>query len=100
MTGIPAFLASCKTGSNPVSTTGENGITSTPCAIKDRIALIWFSSFWWASEKRRSIPLFWASDLMDSVLAVRQPLSAPTWAKPTTNFFLAGLTALALGLVG
>ncbi len=28
--GIPAFFASCKTGSKPVSTTGENAITSTP----------------------------------------------------------------------
>ena len=77
-TGIPAFFASCNTGSNPVSTTGENAITSTPSAMNERIALIWFSSFCWASEKRRSMPRLAASALIESVLAVRQPLSAPT----------------------
>src|SRR5262249_57558377 len=78
---------------------GENEMTSTPCGIKDRIALIWFSSFCWASEKRRSIPRFCASDLIESVLAVRQPLSAPTCEKPTTNFFLAASSAEAAGWV-
>ena len=45
MTGILAALASRSTGSQPVSTTGENAMTSTFCAMNDRIALIWFSCF-------------------------------------------------------
>src|SRR5678816_2666261 len=61
-------------------------ITSTFWATKLRSALIWFSCFCWASAKRRSMPRFSASDLIESVLAVRQADSAPIWEKPTTVF--------------
>src|SRR5215831_18403996 len=56
--------------------------------MKDLSALIWFSCFCCASENTSSIPRFAASDLIDSVLAVRQPLSAPICENPTTIFFL------------
>ena len=55
ITGIFAALASCSTVSQPDSTTGENAMTSTFCAMKERIALIWFSCFCCASENRRSM---------------------------------------------
>ncbi len=71
MTGILAVLASRSTVSQPLSTTGENAITSTFCAMKERIALIWFSCFCCASENLRSMPCCLAADLIDSVLAVR-----------------------------
>src|SRR5882762_10345849 len=86
---MPAFLISRSTGSQPVSTTGEKAITSTPCAMNERNALIWFSCFCWASANLSSMPRLAASDLMDSVLAVRQPLSAPNCEKPTTTFWSA-----------
>src|ERR1700712_2939637 len=35
------------------------------------------------------MPASLAADLIDSVLAVRQALSAPTWLKPSTIFFCA-----------
>src|ERR1700684_1034750 len=82
ITGIFAALASSRIGSQPDSTTGENAITSTFCAIYERIALIWFSCFCWASENLRVIFVAAAVDLIDSVLAVRHALSAPTCAKP------------------
>src|SRR5437660_857396 len=88
MTGILAFLISCNTGSQPVSTTGENAMTSTPWAMKDRSALIWFSCFCCASENTSSTPRLAASDLIESVFAVRHPLSAPIWENPTVTFFL------------
>ena len=44
--------------------------------------MIWFSCFCCASENFSSIPAAFAESWMDFVLAVRQPLSAPTWAKP------------------
>src|SRR5690349_372941 len=77
-----AFLASFSTVSQPDSTTGEKAITSTFCWMKVRIALIWFSCFCCASENLSWIPAFFAASWTDLVLAVRQPLSAPTWAKP------------------
>src|SRR5699024_4761475 len=46
------------------------------------MAWIWFSYFCWASENWRSIPASSAACWIDSVFAVRQPLSAPTWEKP------------------
>ncbi len=56
----------------------------TPWAMYERIAWIWFSCFCWASENFRSKPFAVVSaSWMDLVLAARQPLSAPTWAKPT-----------------
>ena len=82
ITGIFARLASCSTVSQPVSTTGEKAMTSTRCAMNERIALIWFSCFCCASENFRSMPAAAAASWIDLVLAVRQPLSAPTWAKP------------------
>ena len=81
---MPAALASCSTVSQPVSTTGENAITSTFCAMNVRSALIWFSCFCCASAKRRSMFMVAAADLMDSVFAVRHSLSAPIWLKPST----------------
>ncbi len=77
-----AFLASFRTVSQPDSTTGEKAMTSTFCWMYDRIALIWFSCFCWASENLRSMPAAVGDSCTDFVLAVRQPLSAPTWAKP------------------
>src|ERR1051325_1614434 len=56
--------------------------------MKDRSALIWFSCFCCASENTNSTPRLAASDLMESVFAVRHPLSAPICEKPTTTFFL------------
>ena len=72
-----------------MSTTGENAITSTFCAMNERIALIWFSCFCCASENLRSIPASLADDLIDSVFAVRHSLSAPICEKPSTIFFCA-----------
>ena len=40
MTGIFAAFASRRTGSQPVSTTGEKAMTSTFWAMKERMALI------------------------------------------------------------
>ncbi|MNU52133.1 hypothetical protein D3C71_411370 [compost metagenome] len=88
-TGILAALASRSTVSQPDSTTGENAITSTFCAMYERMALIWFSCFCCASENLSSMPASLAEDLIDSVLAVRHSLSAPTCAKPSTSFFCA-----------
>ena len=84
ITGILAALASRSTVPQPDSTTGEKAITSTFCAMKERIALIWFSCFCCASENFSSMPASLADDLIDSVLAVRHSLSAPIWAKPST----------------
>ena len=57
--------------------------------MKERMALIWFSCFCCASENFSSMPASLAADLMDSVLAVRHSLSAPTWLKPSTRGFCA-----------
>src|SRR5690606_10611005 len=84
MTGMFASLASLSTVSQPDSTTGEKAMTSTFCWMYDRIALIWFSCFCWASENRRVMPASLAASSMDLVFAVRQPLSAPTCEKPMT----------------
>jgi len=88
-TGILAALASRSTVSQPDSTTGKKAITSTFCAMYERIALIWFSCFCCASENLSSMPASLAEALIDSVLAVRHSLSAPTCAKPSTSFFCA-----------
>src|SRR3954469_24387308 len=84
MTGIFASCASFSTVSQPVSTTGEKAMTSTFCAMNERMALIWFSCFCCASENRRSMPMVAAADLIDCVFAVRHSLSAPIWLKPST----------------
>jgi hypothetical protein len=76
-------------GLEAVSTTGEKAITSTFCAMKERIALIWFSCFCCASANFSLMPASLAADLIDSVLAVRHSLSAPIWLKPSTIFFCA-----------
>lgn len=81
-TGMPAAFASLRTASQPVTTTGENAMTSTFCLMKERIAAIWFSCFCCASANLRSMPAAAASSLIDLVFAVRQPLSAPTWENP------------------
>ena len=86
ITGIFAALASRSTVPQPDSTTGENAITSTFCAMKARMALIWFSCFCCASENFSSMPASLAEALIDSVLAVRHSLSAPTCEKPSTIF--------------
>ena len=51
----------------------------------ERIALIWFSCFCCASENLSSMPASANAAWMSLVLAVRQPDSAPTCAKPTTS---------------
>ena len=89
MTGILAALASRSTVPQPDSTTGEKAITSTFWAMNERMALIWFSCFCWASENFSSMPASLAEDLIDSLLAVRHSLSAPIWLKPSTIFFCA-----------
>src|SRR3954469_1830332 len=57
--------------------------------MNERIALIWFSCFCCASENFRSTPAEAADSWIDLVLAVRQPLSAPTWAKPIVRVSVA-----------
>ena len=47
--------------------------------------MIWFSCFCCPSENFRSTPAAAAESWIDLVLAVRQPLSAPTWAKPSVS---------------
>ena len=47
--------------------------------------MIWFSCFCCASENFRLTPAAAAESWIDFVLAVRQPLSAPTWAKPSVK---------------
>ncbi len=89
MTGILAALASRSTVSQPDSTTGENAITSTFCAMNERIALTWFSCFCCASANFSVTPSFCAASLIDAVLAVRHSLSAPTCEKPITIGFAA-----------
>ena len=93
-TGIPAAFASSRTASQPVSTTGEKAIRSTPWVMKvliDEICLAWSPS---AEVNCRSTPYFSAVALMLSVFALRQPLSDPTWANPmTAPFSTAGSTA-------
>jgi len=54
--------------------------------MNERRALIWFSCFCWASANLSSTPRLAASLLIESVLAVRQALSAPIWEKPTVSF--------------
>src|SRR5471030_1382043 len=85
MTGILAALASRSTVSQPDSTTGENAIRSTRWAMKERIALTWFSCFCWASANLRVMPSFLAASLIDTVFAVRHSLSAPTCENPITS---------------
>src|SRR5688500_6928117 len=80
-----AALASRSTVSQPDSTTGENAITSTRWAMNERNALIWFSCFCCASEKRSWMPALASDDLIDAVLAVRHSLSAPIWLNPSTG---------------
>ncbi|MNV92266.1 hypothetical protein D3C71_1868430 [compost metagenome] len=51
--------------------------------MKERMALIWFSCFCWASAIFRVMPRFCASLLATEVSAARQPDSEPIWEKPT-----------------
>ncbi len=81
-TGICASLASFSTESQPVETTGARKMASTPWAMKDRIALIWFSCFCWASAILKLMLRFLASDLETEVSAARQPDSEPICEKP------------------
>ena len=63
-TGMPAALASCSTASQPVSTTGEKAIRSTPWVMKvliEEICLAWSPS---AEVNCRSTPYFSAAALM------------------------------------
>ncbi|KQS72330.1 hypothetical protein ASG39_00650 [Rhizobium sp. Leaf371] len=78
-----ASLASPSTSSQPVATTGATKIASTPCAMNERSALIWFSCFCWASANFRSMPRFSASCFVTVVSAARQPDSEPICEKPT-----------------
>ena len=84
ITGMFAALASRSTVSQPVSTTGEKAMTSTRWAMNERSALIWFSCFCCASEKRSVMPASGAALWMEVVLAVRHSLSAPIWLNPST----------------
>ena len=79
---MPASLASPRTASQPVATTGASRIASTPWATNDRTAAIWFSCFCWASENCRSMPRASASCLVTVVSAARQPDSEPICEKP------------------
>ena len=87
-----AALASRSTGSQPVSTIGARMIASTPWAMNERIARIWFSCFPSPSANLKSTWRFSASAFIEAVLAVRHTLSAPVWAKPTLRT-LAGVSA-------
>src|SRR5258706_14654630 len=101
MTGILASRASLRTWSQPVSTLGARIIPSTPCAMKARMAAIWFSCLPCASENFRSTPRLAASSLIDLLSATRQSLSAPTCAKPTVSFLPAfGLATVEASGVG
>src|SRR3954452_24293658 len=85
ITGILASLASLSTASQPDDTTGARKIASTPCATKERIALIWFSCFCCASAIFRLTLRLAASDLETVVSAARQPDSDPICEKPTVS---------------
>jgi hypothetical protein len=63
-------------------------MTSTRWAMNERSALIWFSCFCCASEKRRVMPASGAALWIDVVLAVRHSLSAPIWLNPSTMALL------------
>ena len=89
---MPASRASTSAASHPVSTTGEKAMMSTPCWMNWRIDSIWLSWSPWASVNFRSIPASAAASWIDWVLAVRQPLSAPTWAKPIEYPLRSGIT--------
>src|SRR5439155_27000116 len=84
-TGILASLASFKTASQPLDTTGARKIASTPWAMKERIALIWLSCFCWASAILSVTLRLPASDLETEVSAARQPDSDPIWEKPAVS---------------
>jgi len=52
-------------------------MASKPWAMKERIALIWFSCFCWASAILKLMLRFFASALETDVSAARQPDSEP-----------------------
>ena len=79
ITGMPAALASPSTVSQPVSTSGENAITSTLYAMKERIALIWFSGSCMASSNMILMPASLAALMIEWLFCVRQVLSSPSW---------------------
>jgi len=84
MTGMPASLASVRTSSQPSSTIGAMTMASTPCVMKLRTAAICASILLSAALKMRLKPFSSEkASCIDSVLALRQPLSEPVWAKPT-----------------
>src|SRR3954468_2917117 len=84
-TGILASLASFSTESQPVETTGARKMASTFCAMKERIALIWFSCFCCASAILRLTLRLLASCLETEVSAARQPDSDPICEKPMVS---------------
>ena len=86
--GIFAARACLRIGSQPPSTTGARMMASTCCAMNAPSALIWLSCFCCASENLRFMPRLVASERIDFVSTVRQPLSAPIWEKPTVMGFL------------
>src|SRR5581483_9469288 len=86
ITGIFAWLASFSTASQPEDTTGARKMASTPCAMKERIALIWFSCFCCASAIFRLTPRLLAPDLETVVSAARHPDSDPICEKPTVSW--------------
>src|SRR5438046_9919373 len=98
MTGMLAFFACSRTDCQPSWVLGLKAMASTFCWMKERMARSWFSWSPWASENLRSTLRFWASDLMEAVLAVRQPLSAPIWLKPTVRRAGAGAGAAPVGV--
>ncbi len=65
-----------------METTGARKIASTPWAMKERIALIWFSCFCCASAILKLMFRFLASALETVVSAARQPDSEPICEKP------------------
>ena len=60
-------------------------MASTPCAIKERIALIWFSCFCCASAIFRLTERLAACCLETEVSAARQPDSDPICEKPMVS---------------
>ena len=84
ITGMLASLASFSTSSQPSVTIGASTMASTPWLMKLRTAAICASGLLSAALKMRLKPFSVENAVfIDSVLALRQPLSEPVWAKPT-----------------
>ncbi len=79
-----ASFASFSTSSQPSVTMGASTMASTPWLMKLRTAAICASGLLSAALKMRLKPLASLNaSFIDSVLALRQPLSEPVCAKPT-----------------